>query len=190
MAGDSEWSTGSPRTPNNRACTRLATLIPGTHGRRAGHPPVPFILRPAAAGPLIRSQRRLRRCETRDRHPIRRAGDVIQPDAMAEAYRGGLSAMLAADAELQVRSHPVRLVDGDLHERADAVLVERLEWIAWVDTEPVDVWNEEAARVVARHAERGLGQVVGAEREEIGDARDLVRGERAARHLDHGADEI
>src|SRR5204862_429964 len=83
----------------------------------------------------------------------------------------GLSAMFAADAELQLPSHPVRLIDGDLHERADAVLVERLEWIAWVDPEPVDVWNEEAARVVARHAERGLGQVVGAEREEIGGAR-------------------
>jgi hypothetical protein len=47
-----------------------------------------------------------------------------------------------------------------------------------------------AARIVARQAERGLRQIIGAEAEEIRHLRDAIRGERRARQLDHGADEI
>ena len=42
--------------------------------------------------------------------------------------------------------------------------------------------------VVAAEAPGGLGQVVGAEREEVGDLGDLAGGQRGPRQLDHGAD--
>ena len=47
---------------------------------------------------------------------------------------------------------------------------------------------EEAAGIVAAHAETGLGEVVGAEAEELSGLRDFVGGERAARNFDHRAD--
>ena len=47
-------------------------------------------------------ERGLRGGEARDRHAVGRAGDVIEPDLLAEAHRGGIAAMLAADAELQL----------------------------------------------------------------------------------------
>ncbi len=50
--------------------------------------------------------------------------------------------------------------------------------------------GQEAAGVVAAHAQRGLGEVVGAEAEELGVLRDLVGDERGAGHFDHRADEV
>ena len=52
----------------------------------------------------------------------------------------------------------------------------------------LDVLGQERAGVVARQAHRGLRQVVGAEGEELGDLRQLVREQRGARQLDHGAE--
>ena len=40
--------------------------------------------------------------QPRDRHPERRAGDVVQADRVEEVDRGGVAAVLAADAELEV----------------------------------------------------------------------------------------
>ena len=80
-------------------------------------------------------------------------------------------------------------LDGDLHELADAGCVERGERVLLEDL-VLDVGHEEVAHVVAADAERGLGEVVGAEAEELGGLRDFVSGERAARDFDHGADEV
>ena len=53
----------------------------------------------------------------------------------------------------------------------------------------VEVRREERRLdVVAREAPRHLGEVVGAEREELGHLRDLTGGHRGPRQLDHGAD--
>ena len=49
---------------------------------------------------------------------------------------------------------------------------------------------KEAGRIVAAHAERRLRQVVRAEAEELGDRRDLVGRQGAARDLDHRADQV
>jgi hypothetical protein len=52
------------------------------------------------------------------------------------------------------------------------------------------VLREEARLdVVAREAERGLGEVVGAEGEEVRDARDAIGHEARAGVLDHRADQ-
>ena len=78
---------------------------------------------------------------------------------------------------------------GDLHELADAGLVDRGERVLLQDF-VLGVGAEEGARVVAAHAERGLGEVVRAEAEELRGLRDLVGGERAARDFDHRADDV
>jgi hypothetical protein len=46
----------------------------------------------------------LRRREPRDRHAEGRAGDVVEADLLAEGDGGRVAAMLAADAELEVRA--------------------------------------------------------------------------------------
>ena len=52
------------------------------------------------------------------------------------------------------------------------------------------ILRQERTRIVARHAEAGLREVVGAEAEEFCRLRDLVSRERAARNLDHRADHV
>src|SRR5579871_896152 len=47
-------------------------------------------------------ERGLCRGKPRDRHAIGRAGHVVEPDLDAEGDRGGIAAMLAANAELNV----------------------------------------------------------------------------------------
>jgi len=84
---------------------------------------------------------------------------------MAEGDGAGLAAVLAADAEFDVGAGLSAKVDGDLHQLSDAVAVDRLERVAGEDL-AVLVDGEEPVGVVAAEAERGLGQVVGAEAEE------------------------
>ena len=50
------------------------------------------------------AQRRLCRGEARDRHAVRRARHVVEADLMTERHRGGIAAVLTADADLDVRS--------------------------------------------------------------------------------------
>src|SRR5579859_3896505 len=111
-------------------------------------------------------QRRLRGGETGERDAERRAGHVVEPDAVAERDRVRLAAVLAADAELEIllRTSPPR--DGDPHQVADTALVEHLERVPFEHV-VLEVGGEELPlRVVPREAERRLRQVVGAEGEE------------------------
>ena len=78
----------------------------------------------------------------------------------------------------------------DLDEFADAVLIDGDERVD-LDDLRVEVVAEDGRGIVAREAETGLRQVVGAEREELGARcrrRDLGGPQRRARQLDHGAD--
>src|SRR4029077_16219373 len=68
-------------------------------------------------------QRRLGRREARERHAVRRAADVVEPQAVAEGDRVRLAAVLAADAELQVLLGAAAALDRDPHQVADAVLL-------------------------------------------------------------------
>ena len=83
--------------------------------------------------------------------------------------------MFAADADLELGPHLAPALDTDLDQFADALLVERHEGIARQDAAP-GIDAEEARRVVARDAERGLRQIVGAEREKLGGLGDLAGG--------------
>ena len=73
------------------------------------------------------AERRLRRREAGDRHAEGRAGDVVEPSLLAEGDRGRIAAVLAADAELDVRARRAAALGGDADQFADAVLVERDE---------------------------------------------------------------
>ena len=66
---------------------------------------------------------------------------------MAEGDRLRLAAVLAADAELDLLARAAAALDGDLHQVADAVLVDRLERVAIEDSR-LEVVGEEAAAVV------------------------------------------
>ena len=108
---------------------------------------------------------------------------------MEEVHGLGVATVLAADADLEAGPGGPALVDRDPHHAADAVGVQRLEWR---DPEhaQVDVAAEERAlHVVAGEAPAHLGEVVRAEREELGRLRDLPGGHRGPRHLDHRADQ-
>src|SRR5262245_45222603 len=89
-------------------------------------------------------ERCLRRGEPGERHAIRRAGDVVEAEAVAERDRLGLAAVLAADAHLQVFLHAPASLDGDPHQVAHPGLVERLERVA-LEHAVLEVAREELA---------------------------------------------
>src|SRR5215212_1537469 len=111
--------------------------------------------------------RRLGGGHPRDRHAVRRAAHVVEPGHLEEGDRLGVAAVLAADAELQVRLRLAARPRREPDEPADAGPVDRLERAAVEDLR-LDVPVQEAALdVVAREAERRLREVVRAEREEV-----------------------
>src|SRR5262245_18107465 len=94
------------------------------------------------------AERRLGCRQPRDRDAEWRARHVVEPDLMAGRSRGGIAAVLAADAELQValdlapalRSHP--------YQFADAGAVQRHVRIGRQNA-PSRVDAEKACRIVA-----------------------------------------
>src|ERR1044072_6319438 len=66
------------------------------------------------------AERGLRGGEPRDRHAVRRAGHVIEPDLVTERDRCGIAAMLAAHAELQPVAHLAAATGRDADEVAQA----------------------------------------------------------------------
>src|SRR5438034_385289 len=71
--------------------------------------------------------------------------------------------------------------------RADAAFVDRGERVFREEVSSQIVNQEPPLGIVARDAISGLRQVIGAERKELGDLRQLVRDEGGTRHLDHRA---
>ena len=97
--------------------------------------------------------------------------------------------MFAADAELEVGSRRPAPLRRHPDQLADPLYIEADERVPGVDA-LFDIRTEKARGVVAADAQRGLGQVVGAEREELGRVRDVAGAQRGAGQLDHRADEI
>src|SRR4051812_16819697 len=124
-----------------------------------------------------------------DRHAERGARHVVEPDLGEEVDRVGVAAVLAADPEVQVGTRLAALLRRDAHHPADALLVEGLERRHTEDAQLEVAAEERRLDVVAREAPAHLGQVVGAEREELRGLGDLAGGHRRARHLDHRADQ-
>ena len=98
--------------------------------------------------------------------------------------------MLAADAELDVGTRRAPFGHRHRHQLPDPVDVDLLER-AHRQQLRLEVRGHQAAfYVVAGESERHLREVVRAEREKLGDVRDLSRVESGARCLDHRADRV
>ena len=111
---------------------------------------------------------------------------------MAELHAFGVAAVLAADSDLQFRIRRAPALDPPLDKHANAVDVERLEWVILENAGLlfVNVVGQEATGVVAGKTHCRLRQVVGAEREEFRDLGNLIREQSGARQLNHRADQI
>ena len=70
----------------------------------------------------------LGRCQTSHGHAVRRAGHVRKAHAVTELHRLRLTTVLTANAQLDVRTGLTTLRNRDLHELADAGLIERRKW--------------------------------------------------------------
>src|SRR5258708_22602025 len=97
--------------------------------------------------------------------------------------------MLAAYADLQTRPRFATAFDGDLDEFAHTFAVEHGERIL-LEHAALQIDRKKFANVIAREAESGLGEIVGAEREKLRLAGNLVGDDASAGQLDHGTNEI
>jgi hypothetical protein len=91
-----------------------------------------------------------------------RARDVVETHLVAESYRPGLSTMLAANANLQLRSDASSILDGDANQPANSDSVENLERIIGKDA-AIQVRWQKASSVVAAQSVCSLRQIVSAE---------------------------
>src|SRR4051812_37794439 len=134
------------RPPMKRGRTKEITPRPSPRFYHSG--------RASRSGSLINgcllslfSKRSLRGGQTRDRHAERRAANVVEPDLVAEGYRAGLAAVLAADADLKPRLGCAPERRPGLDQLPDAVPVQHLERVVRQDF-VLDVLGEEATRIV------------------------------------------
>ena len=120
----------------------------------------------------------------------RRAADVVEVQRVAERDARRVSAVFAADSDLDSGAGLAALFGGYRHESAYAVAVKLREGVLLEDAH-FDVLSEELAfRVVARVAEGGLREVVGSAAEELRVLGELVGDHRGARELYHGSDHV
>src|SRR5215469_1797306 len=122
------------------------------------------------------------------RDAVGAAGHVVQAEFVARVDRVRVAAVLAANADLEVRPGGAALADRPVHQTAHALAVDGLERVDLEDLLLQVPDDELALGVVPRVAERGLGQVVRAEGEELGVLRDVPRDQRGSRDLDHRAE--
>ena len=80
------------------------------------------------------------------------AGDIVQTDLVAELHRGGVAAMLTADAQMQVGAGGTAELCGHLNELAHAGLIQTGKGIGLINLLVV-VRAEELAGVVTAEAE-------------------------------------
>jgi hypothetical protein len=99
--------------------------------------------------------------------PIRRTAHVVEADLVAEHDRGRVAAVLAADAQVQLRIRGLALLARDAHQAPDPGLVHRDERVRGHQLALL-VHPDELADVVPAEAERRLREIVRAEREELG----------------------
>lgn len=98
---------------------------------------------------------RLRRGKTCDGHAVRRAGNVVQADFVAEFYGRRVAAVLAAYTDMQFLSFALTKLNGSFHKLTYADGIQTAERVAFVNLISI-VRRQEFARVVAREAESHL----------------------------------
>src|SRR6185369_629220 len=153
---------GGPATdPRGLSTCRCRLCRPGRAGRQGDR-----AIRAADALRLATlAQRRLGRRQTGDGHAVRRSGYVIEPEFLAEGDARRVAAMLAANAEFEVGPRCPAPLGAHADQLADAFDIEADKGIARIDA-LLHIRSEEPPGIVAADAQRGLGEVVGTEREE------------------------
>ena len=71
--------------------------------------------------------------QTGDGHAVGGAGHIVQANLVAELHGGGVTAVLAADTQVQLRVRGAAQLAGHLHQPAHARLVQLGEGIVLVD---------------------------------------------------------
>ena len=118
-------------------------------------------------------------------HPEGAAGYIAQADLMAELYRNRIAAVLAADADVHIRTDRLTQAAGHFHETAHALLIQLGKGIRLVDL-AVIIGIQELARIVTGEDEGHLGQIVGTEAEEGSFLCDFVCCQAGSGNLNHG----
>src|SRR5437763_10574999 len=108
---------------------------------------------------------------------------------MAEPDRFRVAAMLAADAKLDIWAYAPPAFHCNRNHLANARGIDGHEWIA-LDQSALQIFAEERSRIVARHPQRGLGEIIRAETEKLRGLRELSGHKRGPGQFDHGANEI
>ena len=96
---------------------------------------------------------------------------------MAELDRRGISAVLSANSDLEVRLRAPAAFDSNAHQLSHAVEVEGGERLGWKDL-PIEVERQKLSRIVPRDAERRLREVIRSVAEELGVLGDSIGEER------------
>src|SRR5208337_2186589 len=103
----------------------------------------------------------------------RRARHIVKAELCAELDRRRFAAVLSADPDLDGRTGRAALLHRQLHELPNAFAIQHRKRVLLQDAFR-KIRGQNGANVVARETERGLGEIVGAEAEELGLLRDLV----------------
>ena len=138
----SEVTQLAPGVPQSEL-TFQDVLKPSTAPYHRGGGALPT--RKAGSG-WISLQRRVCGRHSGDRHPEGRAADVVETRLVEKDDRGRISAVLAADADLQVGAGLAALLHAQANQLADAPGVEGLEGIGR-DEPALDIAWQEAGRV-------------------------------------------
>src|SRR6478672_8155783 len=108
-----------------------------------------------------------------DRDAERGARHIIEPDRVTELHAPGLSSVLPADSDLQLRAHASSCGNGQRNKLPNPGLVKDLERVVRKDA-TIHVRGQEAAGIIPRQTIGSLGQVVCSKREELRLTSDFV----------------
>ena len=129
--------------------------------------PVSFYEEPFITVTVLFVRNRCLRCsQSGDGNAERGTGYIVQADAVAEFDGGRISAMLAADAQLNVRTGAASLFRRHADELSHAVLIQLGERIGLINLALIII-NQEIARIFPGEAVGPLGQTVGSDRDEL-----------------------
>ena len=123
----------------------------------------------------------------RIKDPERRAGHIVESDLVEEVHRIRIAAVLTTDSTLKFWPYGAPVVHGHPDESPDPLSVDGLKGRHSEDS-LVEIGRKEGSlNIVAAEAPGGLGEVVGAEGEEVGSFGNLPRRDRSTRQLNHRA---
>ena len=103
---------------------------------------------------------------------------------MAEVDGLGVAAVLAANADLQVRSTASTVFDSNPHQAAYPGLIDCLERVGWHDV-MFGVVTDEAFVVVSTDPQTRLSQIIRTKTEELSGFGNLTRGQSGSWNFDH-----